>query len=361
MRATLPSRDATVAIITPSAPSHPKERRAPKKARGAVLARVPVSWFAIAVGVFGLGSAWRAASQLWMLPSAIGEGVMAIGAVTWLGISASYGGKWIFARTAARSEANHPIHGCFAALAPMSVMLAALAARPYAASLAHVLYWTGAIGQASFMVYRTGTLWGGGRDPQSTTPVLYLPAVAGSFVSAIVSAALGYHTMGMMLFGIGFFSWLALESVMWHRLLVGEPLVGPLLPTLGILLAPPVVGCAAYLGLTSGPVDQFALTLFGYGLLQASVLLRLAPRFRAQSFITSYWAFTFGVSGLALTAIRIAARAPTDTSGEGLRYFAALLFVTANVVVGTIVVRTILLAAHGRLLPPVVRETVPRG
>jgi tellurite resistance protein len=143
------------------------------------------------------------------------------------------------------------------------------------------------------------------------------------------------------------FSWLALESVILHRLLVHEPMAVSLLPTLGIQLAPPVVGCVAYGALTDSVPDRLALALLGYGLLLALVLVRLVPRLRAQPFAPSYWAFTLGVTALATAPTRMAAHGADD-----LRWLAAGLFVVANVVVGGVAGGTLMLAARGRLLPP---------
>lgn len=109
----------------------------------------------------------------------------------------------------------------------------------------------------------------------------------------------------------------------------------------------PVVGCVAYLTLSGGAPDRFALALLGYGLLLALVLVRLLPRVRAQPFAPSYWAFTFGVAALAVAPTRMTARGAT-----GLRWLAAGLFVVANVVVGGVAAGTVVLAARGRLLPP---------
>jgi hypothetical protein len=93
-----------------------------------------------------------------------------------------------------------------------------------------------------FGVYRTGQLWMGNRDPTTTTPVLYLPTVAGSFVSTIVLGALVTRTGAHRFFGVGVLSWLAIESVLLHRLYTASELPPPLRPTLGIQLAPPAVG-----------------------------------------------------------------------------------------------------------------------
>jgi len=48
-------------------------------------------------------------------------------------------------------------------------------------------------------------------------------------------------------------------------------------PTLGIQLAPPTLGCSAYLSITSGPPDLIAQMLLGYGVFQALLLIRYFP------------------------------------------------------------------------------------
>jgi tellurite resistance protein len=202
--------------------------------------------------------------------------------------------------------------------------------------------------QFSFGVYRSGRFWMVGRNPETTTPVLYLPTVAGGFVSAIVASALGYREWGTLFFGAGMFSWLALESIIMQRLFILKALPKPLRPTLGIQLAPPVVGCVAYLGITSGQPDTFAQILFGYGLLQTLILLRLMPWLFQQPFAASYWAFTLGIAALELSALRLVERGMTGAM-EGL---AVLLFIGANIAIGLISLGTLQLWLRGKLLPP---------
>ena len=74
--------------------------------------------------------------------------------------------------------------------------------------------------------------------------------------------------------------------------------------TLGIQLAPPTVGCSAYLSITSGPPDLIAQMLLGYGVFQALLLIRLLPWIVQQPFAPSYWAFTFGLSAIAASFVR---------------------------------------------------------
>ena len=220
--------------------------------------RVPTAFFGMVLGLVGLGSCWRAAHRIWEAPSTISEGIMVVAAVVWGLLAVFYVAKWIWARDEAVSEINHPVQCCFVGLFPVSTMLVALAVLPYQHSLGTTLGVLGGAGQFLFSVYRTGDLWTGGRDPLTTTPVLYLPTVGGNFVSAVLSSALGFGDLAALFFGAGFLAWAALESVLIHRLYVHAPLAVPLRPTLGIQLAPAVVGCSAYLSMTHGAPDLIA-------------------------------------------------------------------------------------------------------
>lgn len=315
---------------------------------------IPASFFGMILGLVGLGSCWRVAAKLWHLPTWIGEAIMLLAVPVWLVLLLLYVSKWLWAREDALAEFEHPVLCCFIGLVPVSTVLVALAILPYAHAIAVVLFVVGAIGQLSFGVYRSGRLWMGGRHPETITPILYLPTVAGSFVSAIVASAIGYREWGALFFGMGMFSWLALESIIMQRLYLMDALPKPLRPTLGIQLAPPVVGCVAYLGLTSGQPDTFAQILLGYGLLQALILLRLLPWLFQQPFAASYWAFTFGVAALSLASLRFVERGMTGAM-EGL---AALLFIGANIVIGSIALGTVRMLLRGKLLPAVSAKAV---
>jgi tellurite resistance protein len=307
---------------------------------------IPASFFGIVLGVIALGSDWRAAAELWSLPRGIGEGIMLLGFVIWAVLVALYAAKWAWHRDDALAEAAHPIQCCFIGLVPVSTVLVSTALLPYSHGAAITLFMLGAVGTLAFAVWRHGGLWKGGRDPSTTTPVLYLPAVAGSFVVATAAAALGWAAWGELFFGAGLFAWLALESVILHRLLVVDPLAVPLRPTLGIQLAPPAVGLGAYLSVTQGDPGLTAQVLFGYALLQGLILLRLLPWIRKQPFTPSYWAFTFGAGALSLAALRMSQRGVTGPAAV----LAPPLFVVANVVIGSIAIGSIVQLARGKLL-----------
>jgi tellurite resistance protein len=231
----------------------------------------------------------------------------------------------------------------------VATMLISIAALPHSRLAAQIAFAVGASFTLAFAVWRTGILWRGGRDPGTTTPVLYLPTVGGAFVMATAAAALGHRDWGQLAFGAGLFSWLAIESVLLHRLYTVTSMPAPLRPTLGIQLAPPTVGGVAYLSVTTGAPDLLAYAMLGYGVLQALLLLRLLPWIRQQPFAASYWALTFGATALAAVPLEMMERGTTGAVAS----IAPYIFVAANLAVGLIALATLRLILQDRLLPAV--------
>jgi tellurite resistance protein len=319
---------------------------------------VPAAFFGIVLGLGGLGNAWRSASVLWnILPPFIGEVINFAAIVVWAIVCVLYAIKWLMVPDQALTEAEHPVQCCFIGLAGVSTMLIALAVLPYSTIAAWMLYLAGAAFTLLFALWRTGRLWHGARDASTTTAVLYLPTVAGSFMTAIGASALGHPDWGQLAFGAGFFSWLAIESVLLHRLLTAPEMVAPLRPSMGIQLAPPAVGCVAYLSVTTGTPDILAHAMLGYAILQTMLLLRLLPWILRQPFAASYWGATFGATALAAAAVRMVGRGDVGA----VQTLAPVLFLFANIVVGIIAAGTFYLLIRGKLLPaaPPVQTAAP--
>ena len=92
-------------------------------------ALVPASFFAIVLGTIGLGNAWRVATKLWGLPAAIGETIIALGAIVWMSLLILYSRKWIVAPEAARRELEDPVQCCFVGLIGVTGLLTFLPGR----------------------------------------------------------------------------------------------------------------------------------------------------------------------------------------------------------------------------------------
>ncbi|MFI4980659.1 MAG: dicarboxylate transporter/tellurite-resistance protein TehA [Nevskiales bacterium] len=315
---------------------------------------VPVAYFAIAVGLLALAKAWSVAVELWHLPQIVADMLTAVGAAAWLATVVAYAHKWLFHRTEAQAEMQHPVQSSFSALGPVSTLLAATALLPYSRPVALALFAVAMIVQLALGLYLHGRFWQGGRKPELVTPAIYLPAVAQNFVAGTSAAAFGWPQVGAWFFGAGLLSWLAIESLILHRAAVHESLPPALRPSLGIQLAPPVVGGVTYLSLSNGVPDLFAQILLGYGLYQALVLLRLLPWIRQQPFTPAYWAFSFGVAALPTMAMRMVER---GSSGP-IEWLTPGLFIAANLIIGTLAVKTLMLLLQGKLLPVAVAPVV---
>ena len=308
---------------------------------------IPVSFFGIAVGALAFANLWRVAIRVWHLPTIAGDVLSVAALAVWVVVLLAYGHKWLTHAAEARAEMQHPVQSSFAALVPVSSLLAAQILQPYAHSVALALFGVAVVAQLVLGVYLHGRLWQGGRKPELITAAIYLPTVASSFVAGTAAATFGFHQLGGLFFGAGVLSWLAIESMILHRAAVHEPLPEALRPVLGIQLAPPVVGGVTYLSLSSGTPDLIALMLLGYGLYQALMLLRLLPWIRQQAFVPGYWAFSFGVAALPTMAIRMVERGATGP----LEWIAPVLFIAANVVIGILMVKTLGLLMRGKLIP----------
>jgi tellurite resistance protein len=308
---------------------------------------IPVAFFGIAVGALAFANLWRVAIRVWHLPAEAGTLLTIAALAVWLVVLAAYGHKWLTDAATARAEMQHPVQSSFAALGPVSSLLAAQLLQPYARGLALAIFVVSVIAQLALGAYLHGRLWQGGRKPEMTTPAIYLPTVAPSFVAGTAAAVFGFHQLGELFFGAGLLSWLAIESMVLHRAAVHEPLPAALRPILGVQLAPPVVGGVTYLSLTSGTPDLFAMILLGYGLYQALMLLRLLPWIREQAFVPGYWAFSFGVAALPTMALRMVERGATGP----VEWAAPVLFIAANVIIGILVVKTVSLLVRGKLIP----------
>lgn len=318
---------------------------APSGGIRAIAANMPASYFGIVLGLAGLGNAWRAAGHAFAVPAIIGDVIYGLAALVWAALVMLYGVKAATAPAKLAAEAAHPVQCCFIGLAGVSTMLMAGGLVPYSTVGASILFAIGFAFTLAFGVWRTGGLWHGERDPATTTAVLYLPTVAGSYVSATVISALGHPEIGQLAFGAGLFAWLAMESVLLNRLLIGPTLSVPMRPTIGVQLAPAPVGAVAYIAVSGGTPDLFAHALIGYGVLQLLILARLWRWIGEAGAVPGLWAFSFGMTAIATAPTLLAAHG----DGGAIPTLALVLFTLANLVVAGLSIMTLSLLVRGKM------------
>jgi tellurite resistance protein len=308
---------------------------------------IPASFFGMPLGLVALGIAWRSAAAVWKVPPIIEESLIWGGSLLWMYLFLVYVAKWLWHREAAEREFEDAVQCCFVGLAGVVALLASIGLAPQVPKLAFALFLLGSVWTLAFGVYRTGRLWTGGRKPESNTPILYLPTVAGSLVFASAATGMGHADWGQLALGAGILAWLAIESVLIHRLYTVAELPSALRPTLGIQFAPPSVAAVAYLNVTGNGPDLLVHGLVGYALLQALILVRMGPWLWAAGPTPAWWAFSFGAAALPTAALKLLARG--DTGAVGV--LAPGLFIIGNVAIAAMAIMTFILFVRGRLLP----------
>lgn len=255
--------------------------------------RIAPNAFGISFGLTGLAGCWLTAWQAAHVPAAVGTALLALAAVAWGFLVASYlvqPDRW----STLRADLVHPALAPFVPLAAIIPMrLAALGVQPRAPGAASILV----DGLIALVVLHgswfTGQLIYGDYPVQQVHPGYFLPTVAGGLLAATSAAQVGQRGLGLALFGYGVLCWIILGSIILGRLITGPPLPQALQPTLAIEVAPAAVATTAWLTLHDGRIDLVAQLLAGYGVLMVLAQLRLVPLLRRLPFGLGFWSFTF--------------------------------------------------------------------
>ncbi len=234
----------------------------------------------------------------------------------------------------------------FVALPAITGMLLAAALGRYALGAGRDLVIVFLLMTVAVGGWLTGQWIVGDLEQDSLHPGHFLPTVAGGLIGAYSSAQVDLHLIAEASFGIGLVCWFLIGSMLLGRLLVRPMLPPPLLPTMAIELAPPAVAGIAYFAIDGGVTNGFACALGGYAVLMALVQLRLLPLYARLPFGPGFWAFTFSMAAAATDAlVWIALKKP-----PGATAYAITVLVVVTVFVATILARTVVLIADGRLL-----------
>jgi tellurite resistance protein len=309
---------------------------------------LPANLFAVAFGVAGLAQAWSAVTQLAGASEWPGDVLWIVAAVIWLVTLAAYLAN-VGAQRRWKTELSDPTFGPFTALIFIVPMLLGARLAEQARGAGEVVFGCGAV-----LVVLVGAWISGGwiivdGDIRRWHPGYFLPTAAGGLLAGGASAALGFTRLSYVLFGLGITSFVVLASIISLRLYVEPSLPRPLLPTIAIELAPPVVAGNSWFAINGGKVDTLAAILAGLSLLMLLVQLRLIPLYRRATFGPGFWAFsfpfaaavTYGVHWLAVEHVR---------SGTALGY-ALVGLLTAGFAL--LAARTVTGLIHGTFLPRV--------
>ncbi|MGS0684954.1 SLAC1 family transporter [Nakamurella sp. GG22] len=314
--------------------------------------------FGLSFGLCGLAQCWSTASALeGGVPAWPGLLLWALAGLAWLITVVGYGAN-VVATGRLRTELTDPIFTPFTALIGIVPMLIGVPLASYQPVAGDVLFFAGLI----VTVLLGGWLTGGWILQDITLaqwhPGYFLPTVAGGLVAAGGSAAMGYDQLAMLMFGYGLVSWLVLGSILMLRLFTQPALPTPLIPTMAIELAPPVVAGTAWFAINGNRPDSVAYLLAGYGILMVMMQFRLVSAYRRVPFGPGAWAYAFSYAAAVTVAVRWLAAA--EVSQQLALAYALLALIT--LAIGLLLVMTIrgLVGARiSREPPEAARRTTP--
>jgi len=309
---------------------------------------LPANLFAVAFGVAGLAQAWSAVTQLAGASDWPGNVLWIVAAVTWLITLAAYLAN-VAAQRRWKTELSDPTFGPFTALIVIVPMLLGARLAEQVRGAGEVVFGCSAILVVLAGAWIAGDWITADGDIRRWHPGYFLPTAAGGLLAGGASAALGFTTLSHVLFGLGITSFVVLASIISLRLYVVPSLPPPLLPTIAIEVAPPVVAGNSWFAINGGKVDTPAAVLAGLSLVMLLVQLRLIPLYRRATFGPGFWAFSFPFAAAVAYSVHWLA-AEHVRSGTALGY-ALVGVLTAGFAL--LAARTVIGLIDGTFLPRV--------
>jgi tellurite resistance protein len=301
------------------------------------LKNFPISFFAVVMGLTGATIAWQRAETIWGLNAVVSSTLLAISSVIFAVIMIVYAIKIIRYPDEIRREFQNITKLSFFPAISISLLLLSIAFMDLLPGFSQALWIIGASVHFFFSVAII-SIWI--RHPSleinHISPAWFIPVV-GNILAPIAGVVYAPVEISWFFFSIGLVFWIALFTILFYRLLFHNPLPERLLPTLFILIAPPVVGFISYVKLT-GVVDSMARILYYFGLF---VFILMIPQLRMLSrikYYLSWWAYTFPLAALSIATMLMYHQ-------NGLVFFKYLALVLLTLISAVIVLLTFMTLA----------------
>ncbi|MEG3618071.1 SLAC1 anion channel family protein [Magnetovibrio sp. PR-2] len=300
------------------------------------LANMPVSFFAVVMGLSGLTMAWDMAERATIMPFNASPYHALITAAVFMVLLGFYVAKYFLHRGHVKAELNHPVHLTFFPTITISLLLVSVLAFEFDPQMSKYIWLVGAATHL-FMTYYVLSAWmsRGHYEIQHLNPAWFIPVV-GNIIAPIGGMQHGLVDVSWFFYSIGIVFWLILMVIVFYRIIFHNPIGERLVPTFFILIAPPAVGFISYVSLT-GEVDAFATVLFNTALFLTLMQASQFVRFMKLQFFLSWWAYSFPLAAMTVACFLMA-----EQTGKDWYFVSAMgLFVVLNMVLAYLTVRTI--------------------
>ncbi len=308
------------------------------------LQHMPISFFAMVMGMAGLSIGWEKASEIFEFSSVIYNILLMITLTIFVVLSIMYIYKAIFFNQSLVKEWSNPIKINFIPTISISLLLFAIAFLKTSHQVS-LLFWTIGCSLHLIITLHVVNSWLHHEhyEVHHMNPAWFIPAV-GNVVVPLAGVPLGHSDISWFFFSIGLFFWIILLVIVFNRIIFHQPLPQKLLPTFFILIAPPAVGFLSYIKL-SGTLDTFALLLYNFALFLTLLLFSQLPRFIGLPFFMSWWAYSFP-----LAAISIASMVMSHITGHLFYgYLGLSLLIILSVLIAVLLIKTVKAARLGNI------------
>ncbi len=306
-----PIEPASAPTQPPVTGTHPPDAAARRPAP--FFRQLPVSSFAIVMGLSGLALIWAKVAQLGWLPGLAGplaSGLGIFSGLVFLLLLVFYLRKWIWQPALVKQEWAHPVGSAFFAGIPVCFALLAAVALGVFGPLALPLWVASAVLQVLVILFILNAwIHRDALKPAHVNPVWFIPAVATNMLVPLAGVRLGLLEVSWWFFAVGILFWgILLTMVLARMFFVQPPLPDRLVPAICIFLAPPALGFLSWVLLTGqypdGPgLDALSHLFFGLAIFFALFLATQLHWFVRLQFYLSWWAFSFPIAAFTVACL----------------------------------------------------------
>lgn len=265
------------------------------------LKHMPISFFAIVLGMVGFTLAVQKTEHIFKLHYGVASGLLYFTLAITVAIAAMYIVKLMMFPKEVAAEFNHPIKINFFPIIAKVFLIYSVIFLDRSMVVSKYLWQIGAILQLVFAIVIVSAWLNHDKfEIKHLNPAWFIPIV-GNLIVPIAGMAHGYTEISWFFFSVGIFFWLALFIVILYRIFFHAPIPEKLLPTLFILFAPPAIAFISWVKLNGlHNMDAVSKILLYFSLFMFLLVIAQFKRFFKIRFYLSWWAYTFPTAAITI-------------------------------------------------------------
>ena len=299
------------------------------------------------MGMCGLAIAWNRAEHFFTSGFCISSLILGLTTLTFLILLVVFTIKIARYPEEVLSELNHPVKHAFAPTFSISFLLLSIAYLQINPDFSFWMWCIGSVIQLVLTFYVLSSWIHHDRyEILHLNPAWFIPVV-GNLIIPIAGVKHAPIELSWFFFSLGLFFWPILTSIIFYRLVFHSALPERLLPTLFIFIAPPAIGCIAWITLT-GEADSFSRFLYSVGLVFSLLLLSQLNRFRKIKFFLSWWAYSFPLAAMTIASFLLSAKVESDI----YRIIGFILLTILTALITLLIFKTLAAVKRGEICVP---------